>query len=506
MHLGLLQDDAEWHAAINDAAVTMMSPQIRALYVVIVEFCNPAQPVALFHEHYMQMADDYVAQHTGASQEHVRAMVALDVEQRLREKNKTLADFGVADIAPSAELRHDVQQMDALLGIATLPLLQRERMAYDCREQRQYFDAKYPLLQPAQKRFVDEVLQSSGRAYFLDAVGGAGKTFCENLILAKLRSEGKIAVAVATSGIAATLLNGGRTAQGHFKLPIVYSDGCTWNVSAQSQEAHLFRQAHLFIWDETTMAHRYLHEGFNIGLQDIMNNDRPFGGKTVLFSGDFRQTLPIVPRGNQAQIVAASLKKSELWHHLHIIRLHENMRVRRQGVRNPDAEAYAAWLLQLGDGTLPCPSGQTSPSMIELPRALCMRASIPELIDWTFPNLPTNLSDAEWLAGRCILAPKNSVVDGINAQCLQRVASTAWVCHSADAIVDQDNQVCVPPEYLNTLTPSGLPPHLLLIKRGIPIMLLRNLNPFRGNPFRGKSVQWNASHCVARAPRTCIAS
>ena len=60
MHLGLLQDDAEWHAAINDAAVAMMSPQIRALYVVIIEFCNPAQPVALFHEHYMQMADDYV--------------------------------------------------------------------------------------------------------------------------------------------------------------------------------------------------------------------------------------------------------------------------------------------------------------------------------------------------------------------------------------------------------------------------------------------------------------
>ena len=137
MHLGLLQDDAEWHAAINDAAVTMMSPQIRALYVVIIEFCNPAQPVALFHEHYMQMADDYVAQHTGASQEHVRAMVALDVEQRLREKNKTLADFGVADIAPSAELRHDVQQMDALLGIATLPMLQRESMAYDCQKQRQ---------------------------------------------------------------------------------------------------------------------------------------------------------------------------------------------------------------------------------------------------------------------------------------------------------------------------------------------------------------------------------
>ena len=65
-------------------------------------------------------------------------------------------------------------------------------------------------------------------------------------------------------------------------------------------------------------------------------------------------------------------------------------------------------------------------------------------------------------------------------QCLQRVANTAQVCHSADVIVDQDNQVGVPPEYLNTLTPSGVLSHLLLIKRGIPIMLLRNLNPYRG--------------------------
>ena len=50
-----------------------------------------------------------------------------------------------------------------------------------------------------------------GGMLFLDAPGGTGKTFLINLILTKLRSEGKIALANASSGIAATLLTGGRT-------------------------------------------------------------------------------------------------------------------------------------------------------------------------------------------------------------------------------------------------------------------------------------------------------
>ena len=31
-------------------------------------------------------------------------------------------------------------------------------------------------------------------------------------------------------------------------------------------------------------------------------------------------------------------------------------------------------------------------------------------------------------------------------------------------------------EYLNTLTPSGMPPHVLELKKGSIIMLLRNIN------------------------------
>ena len=50
-----------------------------------------------------------------------------------------------------------------------------------------------------------------GVMLFLDAPGAIGKTFLINHIYVKLRSEGKIALATAYSGIAATLLTGGHT-------------------------------------------------------------------------------------------------------------------------------------------------------------------------------------------------------------------------------------------------------------------------------------------------------
>ena len=56
--------------------------------------------------------------------------------------------------------------------------------------------------------------------YFLDAPGGTGKTFLINLLLAKVRFDKKNALAVASSGIAATHLEGGRTAHSTLKLPM----------------------------------------------------------------------------------------------------------------------------------------------------------------------------------------------------------------------------------------------------------------------------------------------
>jgi len=66
----------------------------------------------------------------------------------------------------------------------------------------------------------ESVLNHQRKVFFLNAPGGTGKTFLINFLLAQIRSSGKVALAVASSGIAATLFSGGRTAHSTFKLSL----------------------------------------------------------------------------------------------------------------------------------------------------------------------------------------------------------------------------------------------------------------------------------------------
>ena len=62
-------------------------------------------------------------------------------------------------------------------------------------------------------------------------------------------------------------------------------------------------------------------------LRDIMGrSDLPFGGKTVVLGGDFRQVLPVVRKGSRAQIVGASLRRSYLLESMRHLKLVRNMR------------------------------------------------------------------------------------------------------------------------------------------------------------------------------------
>ena len=60
------------------------------------------------------------------------------------------------------------------------------------------------------------------------------------------------------------------------------------------QSAHvgmLIKRAKLIVWDEAPMANRHIFEAFERLLRDLatgLNRDVPFGGKVVVFGGDFR--------------------------------------------------------------------------------------------------------------------------------------------------------------------------------------------------------------------------
>ena len=54
------------------------------------------------------------------------------------------------------------------------------------------------------------------------------------------------------------------------------------------------------------------------------------------------------------------------------------------------------------------------------------------------------------------------------------------ILSSADSLESPDDSFRFNTEYINTLTPNGIPSHLLTLKPGMPVMLMRNLNPREG--------------------------
>ena len=92
---------------------------------------------------------------------------------------------------------------------------------------------------------MEAVNSNNGGLFFLEGCDGSGKTFVENTVLAKVRSTGKIALAVASSGIAATLLDKGQTAHSHFKIPINIEATTVCNVQKGTHLEDLINETEL---------------------------------------------------------------------------------------------------------------------------------------------------------------------------------------------------------------------------------------------------------------------
>ncbi|GJT42781.1 ATP-dependent DNA helicase RRM3-like protein, partial [Tanacetum coccineum] len=91
-------------------------------------------------------------------------------------------------------------------------------------------------------------------------------------------SEGHIALATATSGIAVSILPGGRTAHSRIKIPLDLAVGSVCRVNKQSSLASLIKDCKLIIWDEAPMAKRNAIEALNDLLQDLLDSTELFGG------------------------------------------------------------------------------------------------------------------------------------------------------------------------------------------------------------------------------------
>src|ERR1044072_1771549 len=347
------------------------------------------------------------------------------------------------------------------------------------------------LLNAEQHAIYNAVIQAfehdSSECFFVDGPGGTCKTFLYNTILAKVRLCGEIALPVASSGIAALLIDGGRTAHSRFKIPIKLNETSTCNISRKSKEACLINVAKVFIWDEAPMMHKFAFEAVDRTLRDITQIDKPFGGKIFIFGGDFRQILPVIPHATCADIVSASLSKSYIWKHLKIMKLTINMRLYQSHNSQDDnskQKEFAEFLLKIGNGEYS--TNSNTENMITLSADITIpKGNLTDFADFVYPNLAKNSGNVNYMVGRAILTPKNTDVDIISDMIMSRLPGETRVYSSLDSTDSTENTYrqqsqIYSPEFLRFLKVSDLPPGELKLKTGIPIILLRNLNPLEG--------------------------
>ncbi len=405
------------------------------------------------------------------------------MEQLLQAQGgKTLEDFELP--------------IPAQLAVPRDAAVSEERARYNVTRQAQQLAQYVPLLNQQQRSIYDNVIDAVhdprpvDKTFFIDGLGRAGKTFLYGCLLSKVRSTGDIALSVASSGIAALLLEGGCTAHSRFKIPIAGLCGSsTCYVPLNSPQAALIRVTRLIVWDEAPMAHKHVFEAVNRTLQHVLGAVDPvlkdilFGGKVVVMGGDFRQLLPVVPWGTRGQIVDASLKRSAiLWHNVKVRRLHENMRVQRllaQGgaiaaVNAQHQQAWADYLQRIGEGTEQV-FLKVGEEAILIPEDMCCQGdTIDSLVDEVYGDLgrfTDSLSRNDHIIERAILTSLNEDVDIVNTAIMNRFDLSTpdgpppqrRTYQSADSVVQGEQRGVYPTEFLNSLSMSGVPPHTLTL-------------------------------------------
>ena len=109
-----------------------------------------------------------------------------------------------------------------------------------------------------------------------------------------MRCQGYKVLAQATTGIAADLLERGRTVHSRFKVPLFVDKETELDVKASSILGKQLIECDLIIIDEVSAMKKDILEAINKLLKNLMRSSTIFGGKVMVLSGDFRQTLPVI--------------------------------------------------------------------------------------------------------------------------------------------------------------------------------------------------------------------
>jgi hypothetical protein len=281
--IGLLEGDNEWDQCLEEAALMQTGHQLRQLFTSILLHNYPLNPRLLYTRHLPHLSDD--CRHKLQRQFHItdpnyhqiESLALYEIDIILRRSAKSLADYDLP--IPTVDFSN----------LSGIPRIIAEERNHNVHELMNVWAQGYQSATSEQRKILDTitaaVISGHGGLFFIDGPGGTGKTFVENLLLNWVRGNSQIALAVASSGIAANLLHHGRTSHSRFHIPLDIQPESLCTISAQSELAELLRSTSLIIWDEVSSQNRYCFEAVDRTLQDIRKNSEWFGGIPVVFAG-----------------------------------------------------------------------------------------------------------------------------------------------------------------------------------------------------------------------------
>ncbi|XP_018460165.2 uncharacterized protein LOC108831095 [Raphanus sativus] len=487
---GYLDNDVEWHETMTEGVRWATPNQLHEMFVTFLTNCFVTSPKHLWEHSWKSMSEDILHKrqrimghpNLELDDDTLEQYTLIEVEKLMRMHDRSLGDIT------------DMPKIKPVLLKELGNSMWSQELDYDIAEETLRHEKQFTQLNADQRAIYDSVLESvdkkEGKLFFVYGAGGTGKTFLYQTIISRLCSRKQIVLPVASSGIAALLLPNGRTAHSRFNIPLKLSEDKLCNIKPGTMLAELILKTDLIIWDKAT--HKHAFEALDKSLRDIVSRkdatakELTFGGKTVLLGGDFRQILPVIPCGNRADTVLASISHSYIWHSCHKFSLKTNMRL------NQEEKEFSDWLLQVGEGRVESESGDQSEihheQMIAFDGSLIRQSgvdSLKEVVDAAYKGVNTINSSQSYYTDRAILTPRNETVDEINAYRISHTDGESRDYYSFDSFEisetrSDQNETLYPVEYLNSLEFSGLPSHKLTLKVGAPVMLLRNINQRKG--------------------------
>ncbi|XP_016192610.1 uncharacterized protein LOC107633506 [Arachis ipaensis] len=401
--IGLLCDDREFFAAINEVAELISGHQLRKIFVLLLISNSVSKPDRVWNATWTLLADEILYERRKAlknqglnmTDDELKNLCLIEIEKILNSNARSLRNY---QSMPYPELS-DVRFLQNKLI--------EEELAYDTNELTNTNLYKKQKMTDKQRLVFTEILNAviidSGGFYFVYGHSGCGKTFIWNGLSSTIRSRGNIVLNVTSSRIVSLLLPTGRTAHSRFSIPITITDEYTYKIKHGSLKAGLLIQSSLIIWYEARMFNKICFDALDRMLRDLMSADQhkthqPFGDKVVVLGGDFRQILSVIPKESRHDILSLAINSSHLWSFCKVLKLHTNMRL-LMSYSDQHGEILVSDELE-----------------VEIPNDLMITTvddPLFHLEDFAYPDLLQNMSDYGYFQSRTILTPTLESVENV---------------------------------------------------------------------------------------------